>query len=267
MNFPIAQTELENIIEKTCLKVIDTCKKSKSGHIGGSLSLIQVITYFLIVLSKSDVDWKILLSKGHSSLGLYALLEELNLEVGLTNNYCSIPGGFHGHTCSKASKYIIASTGSLGHGLPLSAGFSYANKKAGKNILTLCVIGDGDLQEGSNLEVLHSLLKLKDCNLKIINDNNSSVDSGFIDVNRFYENLNASYHNLELIKTFDMSNFENHVNLSSWLLLPGLRIANCISKKGFGFKDMYSDPKWHAGIPNDEEYEHMLDTADFNLFS
>ena len=110
-------------------KVLEVAKSSGSGHIGGSLSLIQAISYFLYKLSNRSDNWKIILSKGHASLGLYSLFETLNLENNLTKNYCNIPNGYHGHTCSKASKFILASTGSLGHGLPISAGYAYAQKR------------------------------------------------------------------------------------------------------------------------------------------
>ena len=159
----------------------------------------------------------------------------------------------------------MASTGSLGHGLPIAAGYSYAIKKSNNKSIVICVTGDGDLQEGSNLEVLHSLLKLKDCELKIINDDNSSVESDFVNVERFFSNLENNYKNLEIIKNFDMCYFQNHEKLSEWLIKPGLKIANCKTIKGFGFKEMYNNPKWHAGIPSHDEYTNFLNSSDFSL--
>ncbi len=230
------------------------------------MSLIQLLTNFLYSISnKKNIDWKIILSKGHASLGLYSLLENLRIEENLTSKYCKIPQGYHGHTCSKASKHILASTGSLGHGLPIAAGYSYAAKKSNNKTITICITGDGDLQEGSNLEILHSLLKLKDCELKIINDDNSSVESDFINVENFFNNLKNNYTNLEIIRSFDMSMVQNHAKLSEWLEEPGLKIANCKTIKGFGFKEMYNNPKWHAGIPSPDEYTNFLNSSDFSL--
>ena len=247
------------------IKVLEVAKSSGSGHIGGSLSLIQAISYFLYKLSNRSDNWKIILSKGHASLGLYSIFETLNLEINLTKNYCTIPNGYHGHTCSKASKFILASTGSLGHGLPISAGYAYAQKRKKSKIKTICITGDGDLQEGSNLEIMHSLLKLKNCELKIINDNNSSVESQFIDIDKFFNNLRNNYEEAKFIDNFDMSYFSEQKRLENWLSLPGLRIANCKTSKGFGFQKMYNNPRWHAGIPNEEEYLELLSNANFNL--
>lgn len=244
---------------------METSYTTKSGHLGGSLSLIQVLSYFLFYQSRKNNLWKIILSKGHSSLGLYSLFETIKLEKNLLNRYCLIPEGLHGHTCSKASKYILASTGSLGHGLPIAAGYSYAIKKLNKPNITLCVIGDGDLQEGSNLEIFHSLERLKHCNLKIINDDNNSVDSNFVNISNFFKNIKGNYPDLEIIKEFDMSFYESHKELNYWLNLPGLRIANCKTKKGFGFNEMYNNPQWHAGIPSENELSNFLSSADFKL--
>ena len=215
--------------------------------------------------SKNSKNWRIILSKGHASLGLYSLFETLEIEKNLTSKYCTIPSGFHGHTCSKASKFILASTGSLGHGLPIAAGFSYASRKSAKKYKMICITGDGDLQEGSNLEILHSLLKLKDCELKIINDDNSSVESKFIQTKEFFNNLKNNYKDLDIIKNFNMSFFQDHKNLNSWLSLPGLKIANCQTTKGFGFEEMYNNPKWHAGIPNDLEYSKFISSFNFKF--
>ena len=256
---------LQEIIKESGIKALEIAFKSKSGHLGGSLSLIQALSYYLYNLKKNSSNWKIILSKGHSSLGLYSLLETLKIEDNLTNRYCLIPGGFHGHTCSKASKLILASTGSLGHGLPIAAGHAYAAKKNNYDLKTICIIGDGDMQEGSNLEILHSLLKLKDCNLKIINDDNSSVDSKFVNSSNFFLNLKKNYIGLDIIKSFEMEFWSEQKNFLKWISMPGLKIANCKTIKGFGFKEMYNNPKWHAGIPTYEEYKKFLAAANFNL--
>ena len=62
-----------------------------------------------------------------------------------------------------------------------------------------------------------------------------------------------------------MSFFDNHERLNQWLMKPGLKIANCKTIKGFGFKEMYNNPKWHAGIPNNDEYSNFLSSSDFKL--
>ncbi len=261
----LSKIELEKILDSIGISILNTSFSSKAGHIGGSLSLVQLLTYYLHSLKNSEVEWRIILSKGHSSLGLYSLFEHLEIEKNLTSSYCSIPGGFHGHTCSKASKYILASTGSLGHGLPLAAGYAYANFKKGNTIDTICIIGDGDLQEGSNLEILHSLGRLRDCNLKILHDSNASVDSNFISANEFFMNITSLYSDNEFIKSFEMFSFLQHQKMREWLSLPGLRIANCITTKAFGFPQMYNNPRWHAGIPSNQELKNMSENSDFSL--
>ena len=260
--------ELEKILKSVGCSILTAAYQSKSGHIGGSLSLIQLLTYYLNYIEENNDQWKIILSKGHSSLGLYSLFEKLKIENDLISNYCLIPGGFHGHTCAKASEKIIVSTGSLGHGLPIAAGYSYANFKKGINFKTLCIIGDGDLQEGSNLEIIHSLDRLRKCNLKIIIDSNDSVDSKFISVNQFFITLQNLYPQEKFIQSFNMDYFNQHKKLAEWLNGSGLKIANCKTKKAFGFKQMYNNPKWHAGIPSSSyELNELIETSDFSLMA
>ena len=62
-----------------------------------------------------------------------------------------------------------------------------------------------------------------------------------------------------------MSMVQNHAKLSEWLEEPGLKIANCKTIKGFGFKEMYNNPKWHAGIPNDLEYSKFISSFNFKF--
>tara|TARA_B100000212_G_scaffold339884_1_gene319215 strand:- start:3200 stop:3400 length:201 start_codon:yes stop_codon:yes gene_type:complete len=62
-----------------------------------------------------------------------------------------------------------------------------------------------------------------------------------------------------------MSFLNEHQRLNEWLMEPGLKVANCKTIKGFGFKEMYNNPKWHAGIPNTDEYYRFLSSSDFKL--
>lgn len=101
--------------------------------------------------------------------------------------------------------------------------------------------------------------------MKIINDDNSSVESKFVKTNDFFCNLKNNYKGLDIIRSFDMTFFKDHKDLNEWLSLPGLKIANCKTLKGFGFEEMYNNPKWHAGIPNDLEYSNFISTFNFNL--
>ena len=63
-----------------------------------------------------------------------------------------------------------------------------------------------------------------------------------------------------------MSYFNQHEKMTEWLIEPGLKIANCLTTKAFGFKEMYNNPKWHAGIPaNNDELDDLIKMSDFTL--
>ena len=97
--------------------------------------------------SESD---RFVLSKGHASLAIYAVLEELNVipEVYL-DEFCGYGAALGGHPDSQKVPCIEASTGSLGHGMPMALGMALAAKikKTGNKIF--CVVGDGECNEGT----------------------------------------------------------------------------------------------------------------------
>ena len=86
--------------------------------------LLPIIYYLEI---ENNIDYRLVLSKGHASLGLYSILSLLNINKLPFKNYCTNNiDSFHGHTCKNSFNKLLASTGSLGHGLPIAMGYSYA---------------------------------------------------------------------------------------------------------------------------------------------
>ena len=85
------------------------------------------ILYYLEI--ENSVNYRLVLSKGHASLGLYSILSLLNINKLPFKNYCTNKiDSFHGHACKNSFDKLLASTGSLGHGLPIAMGYSYAKK-------------------------------------------------------------------------------------------------------------------------------------------
>jgi transketolase len=154
---------------------------------------------------------------------------------------------------------IEASTGSLGHGLPISVGMAQAFKMQKTNQKVVCIVGDGEMQEGSNFEALALAYRFKLDNLLLIVDANGlqamdKVEDVGLDNNRLTKVLHAytdnfdridGHNELELKKVFD--NFFNH-NHSSF------SVVVCNTIKGKGIKVCENSIAHHFRCPVQDGY-------------
>jgi transketolase len=139
------------IVEKSC-----SCKL---GHCGSALSCVDFIDYLYDnILNEKDV---FILSKGHGAMALYAVLEKHGKEMEWTM-----------HPSLNEEKGIYATTGSLGHGLPIAVGRAFAKKVKQDGGKVYVLIGDGEMAEGSIWEALLIAKNLNTDNLIIFVDFN-----------------------------------------------------------------------------------------------
>jgi len=235
---------MRNIIKR----IVEISYKSKEGHIASSLSVLDIIYVFY----KNKSNDNLILSKGHASLGLYVILNHFNLLEYDLDEFCKFDGHLGGHPSDKI-KNIIASTGSLGHGLPIGIGISLGNKIQHIDSNTYVIIGDGESNEGTIWEsaLLASHHKLN--NLYCIMDYNHSGDRALKidDVSEKFKSfgwfcLEIDGHNHEEIL--------NSLNIKSDK--PIFILAN--TTKGNGIKMMENNPEWHHKSPTSEEYKEIL---------
>lgn len=136
--------------------IVDMCAGPEGGHLGGSMSIVEVLTalYFGVLrVDPADPAWPerdiLLLSKGHGAIGLYATLAERGFfPVAELASYGRPGSRLMGHPV-RAVPGVEMPTGSLGHGLALGIGFALAARLAGSPRRTFVILGDGELQEGS----------------------------------------------------------------------------------------------------------------------
>jgi transketolase len=137
-------------------RIVDVCSSPEGGHLGGSMSLVEVLTalYFDIMrvdpARPDDPDRDIfLLSKGHAAIGLYATLAERGFfDPAELDDYAKPGSRFMGHPV-RSVPGVEMPTGSLGHGLALAIGFAFAARLSGSPRRAFVAIGDGEMQEGS----------------------------------------------------------------------------------------------------------------------
>ncbi len=230
---------MNNLIKK----IIELSHSSKEGHIPSSLSILDILYVFYNKFPQE----KLILSKGHAALGLYVVLEHFGLLETDINTFCKFNSMLGGHPTDKI-KNVIASTGSLGHGLPIGIGITLGYKIQNLNQKVVVIIGDGECNEGTIWEsaLLASQHNLN--NLCCIVDYNHSSDRALSlgDIqNKFssfgWQVLDIDGHNQVQI--------EQSINFIS--SKPVLILANTIKGKGISF--MENNPEWHHKFPNEEE--------------
>ena len=232
-------------------RVVDVSYKAKEGHIGSSLSILNI----LYVLYDKILEDKhhFILSKGHASLGLYVILEHFNLLDDNLDGVCTFNNKLGGHPSNKL-KHVEASTGSLGHGLPMGLGMALGEKIKGTDNKVFVIIGDGESNEGTNWEsaLLASHHNLN--NLYCIMDYNRSNDRALkIDnVIKKFESFNW-----ECIEIDGHDEDKILKALSTESDKPVFVLCNTI--KGNGCSMMENNPEWHHKSPNDNEYKKIME--------
>ncbi|MCM8831040.1 MAG: transketolase [Candidatus Omnitrophica bacterium] len=248
-------------------EIISVAVKNQAGHIAPSLSCVEILValyYKIMRYKKTDPFWedrdRLIFSKGHGCYALYAILADLGiLPKNEWQNFYTDQSSLCGCIERNLRYGIEASCGSLGHGLPMAVGVAFAAHLQNKKYRTFCVVGDGELQEGSNWEALQFAVKHELSNLLIIVDKNCLQAMDFIvnildkketDLIKRLKGFGlfvdiCSGHNIkELIECIRKS-------LQTKTAKPKVIIAKTI--KGFGLKCMENVPKFHFRIPTDEE--------------
>lgn len=142
---------LENKRDRIKSRLIRMYKKANAGHVGSSLSCLEIITFVKFALMK-DKD-ELILSKGHAAALLYSVLAESGeLNENQIDSFYKDGTYLSAHPPINKIKGIPFATGSLGHGLSIAAGLGLANKLKKSSKRIFCITSDGELNEGSTWE-------------------------------------------------------------------------------------------------------------------
>lgn len=257
-------TQLKETARELRIDILKMLNKSKSGHTGGSLSCIDILTalYFSkMKYKKEDPQWpdrdRFVLSKGHAAPALYVVLAKLG--------YCSqedlgtlrkIGSKLQGHPSCKSMPGIEVSTGSLGQGLSMANGIAMGLRLDGRPSRIFCVLGDGECQEGQVWEAAMTAAHYKLDNLCAIVDNNGlQIDGAVKDVMGIepladkwkafgWNAISADGHDFESI----LSALDTAEETKGQ---PTVIVARTI--KGKGVSIFEGKAKYHGTPPSDEE--------------
>lgn len=247
--------------------------EANSGHPGGSLSCIDIITALFFSEMKVDPKnplWdgrdRFVLSKGHAVPALYATLGQRGyfpLETTLTLRQLESP--FQGHPDRSRIPAVEACTGSLGQGLSIAEGMALSARIDKKDFRVYCLIGDGETQEGQIWEAAMSIAHHKISNICVFLDMNKyQIDGTTKDVmslgnvaKKFesfgWNVLNIDGHDMEQILD---SLRRAHEETSK----PTIVVADTIKGKGVSFMEGVN--KWHGSAPSREELKTAMAELD-----
>lgn len=249
--------------------LLTTAYNSHSGHIGSSLSTVDLIAalYFSeLKLNAKQPDWPerdiFILSKGHGCLGYYAALalkgyfpKVLLAELFKDNTLISA------HPTVGTVSGIEASSGSLGHGLSISSGMAYGFRLLSQANRVTVMLSDGECDEGSTWEAAMSAGHLKLNNLTAIVDYNKKQAFGNVkevmDLEPFakkwrafgWQALEIDGHNFkEILQVFAVARKETKK--------PTIIIAHTVKGKGVDF--MEDTIEWHYLNLDNTKYRKAL---------
>lgn len=227
------------------------------GHIGGNLSSLDMLMYLHHKVLKPDDVF--VLSKGHSAGALYVTLWSLGR---LSDEEL---GSFHangtklaGHPPPNWIPEIKFATGSLGHGLSLSAGVALAKKSKGEAGRVFCLLSDGEWDEGSNWEALIFIAHQKLENLTLIVDCNGLQGFGTTREVADLGSLAEKFRSFQL-HTDEIDGHNPEAIAGAFASAPaGPRAIIARTRKGNGVSFMENKMEWHYLPMTEEQYRQAL---------
>lgn len=269
------QTEIERIkglCKKNRCNIIKMIHCAKSGHPGGGLSAVDILTVLYEKVMKNYPEWdkspnhnerdRFVLSKGHASATLYAVLAQRGYfpECELMT-FRKIGSRLQGHPASHHLPGIEVCTGSLGQGLSMACGIAMALKLDKNPAHVFALMGDGELQEGNIWEAFMHAPHRKLNNLTaIIDRNHLQIDGTTEQIKNIepladklkafnWEVIEIDGHNIkEIYETLENSKKSDK---------PTAIIANTVKGKGISF--MENNCGWHGKAPCDEDCQKALE--------
>ena len=260
-------TELSKVCRQVRRDIIEMTANAGSGHPGGSLSAVELLTS--VFYNHMRVDPKnpndpnrdrFVLSKGHAAPCYYGVLAEMGfISRDEFTNFRQLHSILQGHPDCKKVPGVDASTGSLGQGCSIAVGMALGAKIQGKDTKVYALLGDGECQEGQIWEAFMAAAHHKLDNLTVIIDNNGLQIDGTNDEVMSLGDLPAK------LRAFGFALFEIDGHdldaIEAALSAPVSGKPKCIlahTVKGKGVSFMENQVGWHGKAPNAEQRQQAL---------
>ena len=274
---PAKLADLKQKARESRRLIIEAINHAKAGHLGGPLSVTDILVALYFDVARVDPKDpraeerdRIILSKGHSAIGLYCVLALRGyFPVEETLTFDAIDSRLQGHPDMTKLPGLDASTGSLGQGLSVGLGYALGAKLKKKDFHTYVILGDGEIQEGQIWEAAFVADRYKLDNLTAILDFNKIQQFGWVatkpgETRRMHASgtnpgekfaafgwnvLECDGHDIEAL-IGAMQAAKAHKGQ------PTAIIANTIKGKGISY--MEHDYNWHSKVMSEAEYEQAM---------
>jgi transketolase len=260
---------LEEIASKLRVDIVRMIFEAQSGHPGGSLSAIDLMTALYCKVMKHDPqypDWperdRFILSKGHAAPALYALLAHCGYfphEKLSTLRKMGSP--LQGHPEKNKLPGVEASTGSLGQGISIGIGMALAGKLDQKSYQVYVLVGDGEVNEGQVWEAALFAGNRKLDNLTVILDNNGYQLDGSLKEILPMEPLGDKWRSFGW-NVIEINGHQMDEILSAFEKAGGSKgkptiiIAKTVKGKGVSF--MENNNEFHGMAPTKEQFAQAM---------
>jgi transketolase len=247
---------------------------SKGSHIGSALSIIDILAVLYTDIMKYDnLNVResqrdiFILSKGHACVGVYSILGLKNFfDINQLKSYGANDSVFMNHISHKVPG-VEFSTGSLGHGLPFGTGKALASKISHNSNKIFVLLGDGELNEGSNWEALLFAAHHNLDNLVVIIDYNKLQSLTTVEQTLKLEPLKSKFEafgcNVVTVNGHDHIELKSaFLNAVQFKMKPTVIIANTIKGKGVSY--MENKIKWHYSTPSESELNIAINEINNN---
>ena len=234
------------------------------GHLGSALSLIEILRVLydeVLAVDPARPRWperdRCLLSKGHGCLALYAILADKGFfPTSELDRFCRYDGILGGHPEAAKVPGIEASTGALGHGLPIGVGLALAARLKNRESRVFVIMGDGEINEGSVWEAALAAGKHRLTNLVAIVDYNKLQSYGPTDDVQPLEPLTDKWRSFGFaVREADGHNLAELRSCFGALPFAWDRpsVVICHTVKGRGVQEAEGNPAWHHKSKIDDE--------------
>ncbi len=262
--------KLKDLCKENRKNILKMVYNAQSGHIGGAMSAVELMTVLYNKCMKICPKWtddenfknrdRFVLSKGHASSVLYSVLAQAGyFDKEDLMTFRIFGSKLQGHPVPICSGVEVA-TGSLGQGLSIACGMAIGLKLDNIPANVFCLLGDGELQEGSVWEAFMHCTAEKLDNITAIIDRNRLQIDGCTENVKSLEPLDAKLRafNWDVIEIdgHNIREIYTAYEKAKGNTVPTAIIANTVKGKGVSF--MENNAGWHGKAPNKEDFDRAM---------
>ncbi len=259
---------LARIAREVRATIVRTIARARMGHVGGDLSVTDILTtlYFSVLrVRPGEPAWpdrdRLILSKAHCAVALYSVLAKAGfIPLDWLEQFARPLSPLNGHPNRRRVPGVEANTGALGHGLPFGVGCAIAALLAGSLRRVYVVLGDGELQEGTNWEAAMLGGHRRLANLTAVVDRNGLQQGARTETTNQLEPLAEKWRSFGW-EVFEVDGHDHRVLLEALQRptsdRPRCLIARTIKGKGVSF--MEDEVVWHHKVPSGGQVDAALE--------